>query len=129
MKILIALTLYSTFTDLLGYSSIAPFFPPQLQERGLSPLYNSIVFAVYAFSYVGCSLVISNVLIPRFGRPLPFFFGALSQLFSMLMLCSLQYIHSNTLFLTVAVGARILQGAGSSLMITICFALAALAYP
>ena len=47
----------------------------------------------------------------------------------MLMLCSLQYIHSNTLFLTVAVGARILQGAGSSLMITICFALAALAYP
>ena len=129
MKCFEGLILYSTFADLLGYIVIAPFFPPQLQERALNPLYNSIVFSIYAVSYVGCSLAISQVVIPRFGRSGSFLIGALFQLISMMMLGSLYYIGSNTPFLVTAIFARIIQGAGSSIMVTISFALTSLTYP
>ena len=129
MKCFEALILYSTFADLLGYIVIAPFFPPQVHDRALNPFFNSIVFAVYPFSYLGCSLAISRICIPRFGRSLSFLMGAFFYLISMLMLAALEYIHSNISFLTMAILARIIQGAGSSIMVTISFSLTSRTYP
>ena len=64
MKCLIVLALYSTFSVNFGYLSVAQFLPPHILQRGLSPLYTSLVFSVYTLSYIGCSMVITNFLIP-----------------------------------------------------------------
>lgn len=129
MKCLVGLLLFSTWVVFLGYSVIAPFFPPQLDARGLSSLYNSVVFAVYAITYVAISIINGKVFIPRCGRSASFFIGAVCQLLALGVLSSLEYISNNVVFISLAVLARLLQGAGSTIMVSLSYGLVSLAYP
>ena len=129
MKLLTVLLLYSGFSVFLGYSSIAPFFPSELSRRGLNPLLNSIVFSLYALTFVGCSLFVSKIIIPTIGRSFSFFIGALSQILSLTLLGLLNRVSSNSLFLILAIVARLLQGAGTSIMVILIFAFISVAYP
>lgn len=126
---MIALVWFSTFVVFLGYSSIAPFFPPQLASRGMNPLLNSVVFAAYSITYVIFSIVLSNVFIPKYGRSTSFFIAAVMELVAIGLLATLPYIPNNGLFLTVAIVARLLQGGGSSIMVSLSYTLVSLAYP
>lgn len=129
MKCLVAMLLFSTWVVFLGYSVIAPFFPPQLDARGLSSLYNSVVFAVYAITYVAISIVNGKIIIPRCGRSVAFFIGAVCQLIALGLLISLEYIPNNIVFIALAVVARLLQGAGSTVMVSLSYGIVSLAYP
>lgn len=127
MKCLLALVNFSTFAVFLAYSVIAPFFPPQLNARGLNELYNSVVFGIYAVTYVAGSILNSKVLIPRLGRSMAFLIGSVAQLLSIGLLIGIEYIHNNVIFIALAIVARLLQGGGSTIMVSLCYGLISLA--
>ena len=97
--------IYSGFTVYFCYTTIAPFFPPELERRGLDPLYNSIVFAVYALSYVVFSVLTKKYFIPSLGRLNTFLMAILLQLVAIVTLGLLPLFENNTAFLTTTVVA------------------------
>ena len=94
---------YSGFAVLYCYASMAPFFPSELEKRGYSPLYNSLVFAIYALSYVVFAFCSKKCLIPSLGRIRTFVLGVLIQLTALLMLALLPFIQSDAAFLLTGV--------------------------
>ena len=98
-----AVIIYSGFTVFFCYTTIAPFFPAELERRGLDPLYNSIVFAVYALSYVIFSVLTKKYFIPTIGRLNTFLFAVLLQIAAILMLGLLPLVRTNAAFLTTSV--------------------------
>ena len=107
--------IYSGFSVYFCYSTIAPFFPSELHNRGFAPLYNSIVFAVYALSFVIFGFLAKKLFIPACGRVSTFVCADLLQLAAILMLGLLPLIPSDKAFLVVGVIARFIQGGGASL--------------
>ena len=106
--------IYSGFSVNFAYSTIAPFFPSELHNRGFPPLYNSIVFAIYALSFATFGFLSKKLFIPACGRVSTFLLAALLQLVAILMLGLLPLVPSQTAFLVVSVIARFLQGAAAS---------------
>ena len=129
MKILSTLLIYSGFIVYLNYACIAPFFPSLLAKRGLNPLFNSIVFAVLALSYTLCSLISSNIIIPYLGRGKAFTLAIASLIGSAILIGSLNFVLNPSLFMSIAIVARLVQGAATSLALTLGFALLSVAFP
>ena len=112
--LLAAVIIYSGFSVFFCYATIAPFFPPELATRHLDPLYNSIVFGVYAISYVVFSVLTKRFFIPALGRVATFVLADLLQIIAIIMLGLLPLIQTNSLFLATSIFARFLQGGGGS---------------
>lgn len=126
---LAGILVYTGFSVYFCYSTIAPFFPSELENRGFSPLFNSAVFAIYALSYVIFSLLSKRLFIPAWGRVNTFTVAILLQLGAILTLGLLPFIPNNTAFLITGLVARFVQGGGASIQLIIGFALLSLAYP
>lgn len=129
MRILAFMVIYTGFLVFLNYGCLAPFFPSLLSQRELSPFFNSLVFAVFAFSYVLCSLFQSTFLIPLIGRPNALLLSVLSLIAASIILGSLKYVLNRFAFVFLAVAARLLQGLASSFTLTLGLAILSVAFP
>lgn len=125
---LAAILIYTAFTVFFCYSTMAPFFPSELERRGLNRLWNSIVFAVFSFSYVICALLAKKLFIPACGRVGAFIIATIALLASLVIMALLPLIPNDTLFLICGILARIIQGGGGCVQVLNVFAILSLAY-
>ena len=75
--LLAVLLIYTGYSVFFCYSTLAPFFPAELESRHFSRLYNIAVFGVFALSFVVGSLLSKSHLIPVCGRARTFALAAL----------------------------------------------------
>ena len=130
MRVLLAgLLVYSGFLVFLNYACIAPFFPSLLSSRDIPPILNSLVFAIFALSYLLVSLLTSSLIIPYLGRSLAFVLSILSLMLGSVLMASLYFVFNQWAFITIALFARLLQGAATSLSLTLAFVFLSLSFP
>ena len=120
---LLLIVLYSGCSMYMGYTTLAPFFPGEIMSRSLSPLYNSIIFAIYAFSYILLSNATASFFIPRFGRVKTFVCGAVMLCASIYIFGLLYYIDDNQVFITISLLTRLIQGCGAAIILVTGFAI------
>ena len=71
-----AILVHAGFAVYFSYSTMAPFFPSELDQRGLSRFWNSIVFSIFALSFMICALLTKKLFIPHCGRVVTFTIAA-----------------------------------------------------
>lgn len=98
-------------------------------SRGLSPLYNSAIFAIYAFSYIALSNATAVFCIPKYGRVKVFTFGAIMLVAAIYTFGLLYYIPNNEVFISVTLITRLIQGCGAAIILVTGFAILASLYP
>ncbi len=97
--------------------------------RGLSPLFNSAIFAIYAFSYISLSNLTASYFIPKLGRVLTFTLGAIMLVCAIYIFGFLYYVNNNQAFITITLITRLVQGCGASIILVTGFSILAAVYP
>ena len=104
---LLLIVLYSGCSMYMGYTTLAPFFPGEIMSRGLSPLYNSAIFGIYAFSYIALANVTSTLCIPKCGRVKTFILGASLMAAAIYIFGLIYYIKNDQLFMALTLITRL----------------------
>jgi len=106
----------------LAFSLIAPFYPLVANKRGLSSLEVGFAIGIFSGLYFIVSATLSGNL-GRLGRKRCYVFGMGLQGITMCAFGFLEFIHGHTLFLTLSLVFRALQGIGSGMAVTAAISL------
>lgn len=104
---LLLMVLYSGCSMYMGYTTLAPFFPGEIMSRGLNPLYNSAIFAIYALSYILLANIAASLCIPKFGRVKTFVFGGAMMAASIYFYGIIYFISNNSVFIILTLIIRL----------------------
>ena len=125
----ILLVLYAGVCTLMSYSSVAPFLPSLLEEKGLSSSWNAGVFAIYAVGHMFSVIMAQRLCLPKLGRAWTLTLSSVVLPLSMLGLALLKFISNDLLFLSLALLLRLLQGGTTAVILTAGLALLSFHYP
>ena len=106
----------------MGYSLIAPLFPPLFKERSLSNLLCSYLISIFCFPNILAALTCSYIC-QKFGSKGFFLINALGNSLAMIFYGFIIYIINNKYFLFFIFINRIIHGFFSGYVNIICFAI------
>ena len=109
----------------MGYSLIAPLFPPLCKERGISNETCSLIIAIISVTEM-LTAFFCPILTKKFGQTRMMLIGLLGQTAAVFFYGFMVFIPSNFLFLTAAFANRLFQGFCNSLVNIISFSIIAL---
>lgn len=110
----------------MGFSIIAPLFPPMCKEKGISNQICSCIIAIIALPEILMTMYCPSVL-KRFGRKNTFLFSLIVQSLCTLFYGLMNYIGEDQKFFFVSVGLinRLIHGFCSSTVNILCFSITA----
>ena len=106
----------------MGYSLIAPLFPPLFKERSLSNLVCSYLISIFCTTNIISALACSYVC-QKVGQKILFLINALGNSLTIMFYGFIIYIQNNKYFLIFAFIDRIIHGFFSGLVNVICFSI------
>lgn len=106
----------------MGYSFIAPLYPPMALEKNVSQKMCGNVFGIFALSQI-LVILMTPSLIKTYGRKKLFLFGTFSNIFSGALYALLPYINNYYLFIALSFFIRIVHGGGCGLTNVIAYAI------
>ena len=106
----------------MGYSLIAPLFPPLFKERLLSNLVCSYLISIFCTTNILSALICSN-LCQKFGQKGLFLLSTLGNSLSITFYGFIIYIKNNKYFLIFSFLNRLFHGFFSGIVNVICFAI------
>ena len=106
----------------MGYSLIAPLFPPLFKERSISNLTCSYLISIFCTTNILAALTCSY-LCQKFGQKILFLISALMNSLAIILYGFIIYITNNKYFLIFSFINRILHGFVSATINVICFAI------
>ena len=106
----------------MGYSLIAPLFPPLFKERFISNLTCSYLISIFCATNI-LSAFTCSYLCQKFGQKILFLISALMNSLAIILYGFIIYITNNKYFLIFSFINRILHGFVSATVNVICFAI------
>lgn len=102
-----------------AYSSIAPFFPKEADQKGVPVAYIGIIFASYSISMAVCAPMYASMLTTR-GSKNVLFTGCICMGLSMLTFGVLAYINNPLTFGFASLLCRVIEGFGNGCLNSAC---------
>ena len=109
----------------MGYSLIAPLFPPLCKEKGISNETCSLIIAIISITEM-LTTFFSPYLTKKFGQTRMMLIGLIGQTAAVFFYGFMVFISNNFLFLTAAFANRLFQGFCNCLVNCISFSIIAL---
>ena len=109
----------------MGYSLIAPLFPPLCKEKGISNETCSLIIAIISITEM-LTTFFCPYLTKKFGQIKMMLIGLYGQTLAVFFFGFMVFIPNNFLFLTAAFANRLFQGFCNSLVNCISFSIIAL---
>ena len=106
----------------MGYSLIAPLFPPLFKERSLSNLVCSYLISIFCIPNIISAFICADMC-QKFGQKKLFLFSAFCNSLSMTLYGIIIYITNNKYFLILSFINRTFHGLFSGFVNVICFAI------
>ena len=106
----------------MGYSLIAPLFPPLFKERLLSNLVCSYLISIFCITNIISALSCSYIC-QKVGQKLLFLISSLGNSLSIMFYGFIIYITDNKVFLIFAFINRVIHGLFSGTINVICFSI------
>ena len=106
----------------MGYSLIAPLFPPLFKERSLSNLVCSYLISIFCTTNI-LSALTSSYICQKFGQKGLFVITALGNSLSIMFYGLIIFITNNKYFLLLSFINRLFHGLFSGLVNVICFSI------
>ncbi|CAG9768972.1 unnamed protein product [Ceutorhynchus assimilis] len=127
-KMTLAMLALVDFFCFCSMSIMAPFFPKEAAEKGLSNTLSGFVFSFYALVMFVSSPIFGKIL-PRFGAKLVFLFGMFMAGACNLLFGLLEYVTDFTLFTTLCLVIRGFEALGSSAFSTASYVFVVNTFP
>ncbi|XP_018571004.1 MFS-type transporter SLC18B1 [Anoplophora glabripennis] len=127
-KLTLALLALVDFMSFCSMSIMAPFFPREAAEKGLSDTMSGFVFSFYALIVFITSPIFGKIL-PKIGAKFLFVLGILIAGISNILFGMLEYIQNYTLFTTFCVLIRGFEALGASAFSTASYVIVVKAFP
>ncbi|XP_050308679.1 MFS-type transporter SLC18B1-like [Anthonomus grandis grandis] len=127
-KMTLAMLSLVDFFCFCSMSIMAPFFPKEAAEKGLSDTVSGIVFSFYALVMFVSSPVFGKIL-PKFGAKFVFLFGMFVAGACNLLFGMLEYVTDYTLFTTLCLIIRGFEALGSSAFSTASYVFVVNTFP
>ncbi|XP_065164358.1 MFS-type transporter SLC18B1-like isoform X2 [Atheta coriaria] len=116
------------FMAFCSMSIMAPFFPKEAKEKGLSESVSGFVFSFYALVMFIASPIFGKIM-PRLGAKFLFLSGMVTAGICNLMFGLLEYVEDYTLFTTFCLLIRGLEALGASAFSTASYVFVVKAFP
>nr|XP_027235833.1 MFS-type transporter SLC18B1-like [Penaeus vannamei] len=127
IMILISMLLVD-FSSFASMSIMAPFFPQQVDQRGLSPTVDGIIFSVYALVIVLVSPTIGKTL-PIMSTKGVYMAGIITAGVANICFGFVVHVKNPEMFVVVAITLRVLVAFGSACFLTVIYTLVPVLFP
>ncbi|KAL1513328.1 hypothetical protein ABEB36_002750 [Hypothenemus hampei] len=127
-KVLLAMLALVDFFCFCSMSIMAPYFPKEAAEKGLSELMSGIVFSFYALVMFLTSPIFGKIL-PKFGAKFIFLTGMFVAGVCNILFGMLEYVTNYTAFTTLCLVIRGFEALGSSAFSTASYVFVINAFP
>ncbi|KAJ3654933.1 hypothetical protein Zmor_014084 [Zophobas morio] len=116
------------FISFCSMSIMAPFFPREAAEKGLSDTLSGFIFSFYALVMFLTSPIFGKIL-PKFGAKVLFLSGMFMAGVCNLLFATLEYVSNYTLFTTLCIVIRGFEALGASAFSTASYVFVVNTFP